>query len=141
VADIGGEAFNRGNSARQRAGHFPQHAGQIANFVGAVPQVRNGIMLSPDGMAHRFCGVGQLVERSCDRACEIERDQHGDHKRTGKDIEDRKAHIGHCLVDARPIAGQHQCAEDMHIALNRKGHAEDQIVVRVAPYLRCEFTG
>ena len=135
VGDVGGETFDRVHAIVERFRHVAQRAGQMADFVAAIGEIRN--FLARFGAAADPLGrFREPAHRLGDGAGEEQRQEQHDRGRDQEDADDRPAFRGDDLVDVAALRRKQKRAADGAEKLDRHRDRDDRLALGVDPHNR-----
>ncbi len=130
MGDIGGEAFDGVDAPVERLRHVAERAGEMADLVGAVGEIRNlGARL--DAVADALGCGGEPLHWSRDGVGEDHRQDHGDGGGEQRHPHDAPALGRDDIVDVAAAGGQQQHAEHGPHALHRHGDGDHELALVV----------
>ena len=127
---VGGEALDGIDPLVERLGHVAERAGQMADLVGAIGEVRDlGARLH--AVAHALGRRGKPLHRAGDGVGEDHRQHHGDGGGKQGHAHDAPAFRGDDVVDVAAARGEQQHAEHGAQALHRHRHRDHELALVV----------
>ena len=97
MGDIGGEMLD-GVHACHSASVISRSAPERSP-ISSPRRVKSGIRLAPLAVADAVRRLGEAMHGPGDRACQIEREQHGDGEGDAEDLQDVEADVAHRDID------------------------------------------